>query len=157
MSEPRKPRSIRIATATVLALSLSTFAMIFAGGPDLLLSRGYGRALADVETAWDRRLTGNLWLSDAPADSDSLQNQPLRHALSVGDRIKISNRSGTEETIEVVTLEQVDGLGLGLAGMSFQVVTGRGVGQDASETVRFLFAVDTPSTPPFPAKVDRSL
>ena len=84
-------------------------------------------------------------------------HSPLRQALSVGDQIRISARSGAEEAIEVVALEQFDGESLGLAGMQLQIVTGRPVASEATETVRFLFAVDAPGTVNFPAKAGRSL
>lgn len=155
----------RLAAVTVALTGLVgalTLAVVVAGGtPRDLLTRSYAHALDDVPTTWERRLTGNLWLSHAPpANVDQGGGapaiQPLRQALSVGDQIKISSRAGAEETIEVTALEAFDGEALGLSGLQLQVVTGKPVSGTSSDVIRFLFAVDVPAAAPLP-KSDRSL
>ena len=143
-------------TALIGALAL---AVIVAGGaPEALLARSYAQSLKSVPTAWERRLSGNLWLSHDGGRGEGLSNvQPLRHALAIGDQIKISARAGTEETSEVTALEEFDGEGLGLLGQQLQMVTGKPRAGLPGETVRFLFAIDTPASTPAPAKTDRSL
>lgn len=134
----------------------------FGGTPEALLTRSYSQALKSVPTVWERRLTGDLWLSHAPTagtvpGTGLATAQPLRHALAVGDQIKISGRTGTEETIEVTTLEEFDGDSLGLTGLHLQMVTGRPLAGIPGETIRFLFAVDTPASDRAPVKADSSL
>jgi hypothetical protein len=148
-----------VLTSVVAALGL--WAIMAGSTPHALLARSYTQSLDSVPTAWERRLTGELWLSHAPASDASQKDvatavQPLRQALSVGDQIKISSRAGGEETIEVTALEGFDGDAVGLAGLQLQVVTGKPVGGASRQVVRFLFAVDAPAVPALP-KSDRSL
>ena len=142
--------------AIVAAVALGV--IVAGGAPEALLARSYAQSLQSVPTAWERRLTGDLWLSHDAGQGKTLSNvQPLRQALAIGDQIKISARAGTEETIEVTALEEFDGEGLGLAGQQLQMVTGKPRAGLPGETVRFLFAIDTPPAPLPPAKTDRSL
>ena len=146
-------------TGVVAALALG--AVVVGSSPRALLARSYTQSLASVPTAWERRLTGDLWLSNAPtADAGrggvATAIGPLHQALSVGDQIKISSRAGVDETIEVTALEAFDGDAMGLTGLQLQVVTGKPIGAASGHVVRFLFAVDVP-TAPLPPKSDRSL
>jgi hypothetical protein len=56
----------------------------------------------------------------------------------------IDGRGGTKEAIEIVGIEDMDGAGLGLDGMTLQIVTGRTEGGAPGDVVRFLFVVEKP-------------
>ena len=147
MSVRHRPRRIA-AGAGLLAIVLGTGTLwALAGDADVMLARTYQRALADVDTTWSAQPSGQVWLSRAPATTP---------ALAVGDTITIDARAGGQKTIRVTALEQIDGEGLGLAGVQFQIVTGQPVGSDP-ETVRFLFAVELPSQGPGVPSSDRAL
>jgi len=134
-------------------------AIVYAGGAaDVagnVLARGYGQALADVDTAWrsapSGKASGNLWLS-------GLGDQPvaMRKAVVIGDRITVGNNNRTD-VFEVVGLGQIDGEPLGLQAMRLQVVTARVDGHPSGETVRFVFAVDEPRPVPAEPKPDKVL
>jgi hypothetical protein len=153
-----------LAGMAVLAAVAGVFGLA-TSAPEAVLSRSYENALSDVDAVWERRTSGHLWLSHAPASVQSssiapLQFNPLERALAVGDRISIAAVSGAEEAIEVVAIEHVGGEGLGLAGVQFQIVTGRVARGSGPETVRFLFAVDAVAGPDVTtgaSNVDRSL
>lgn len=156
MWHDRPLRGVSLGLAALVGV-VALGAIVAGGAPEALLARSYAHSLTSVPTAWERRLSGNLWLSHDVGQDKSLSNvQPLRHALAIGDQIKISARAGTEETIEVTALEEFDGEGLGLSGQQLQMVTGKPLTGLPGETVRFLFAIDTPSAPA-PVKTDRSL
>lgn len=139
--------SVAGACVAMAGLAGAGVTAIRATAPERILAQEYGQALADIDTSWGSRHAGNLWLSTAPMRAP-------RPALAVGDRITIAARNGGEQAIEVTALEEVDGEALGLAGTRFQIVTARPA-RGSLETVRFLFAVDTP--PAAPAGRDRTL
>lgn len=107
---------------------------------DRLLDRAYGGAMQRVETAWAPQA--------APAPELKLAGLPGtktgRKALTTGDRLVIDSRGGTKESIEIVAIEDMDGAGLGLEGMTLQIVTGRADGSGPADVVRFLFVVEKP-------------
>ena len=113
-----------------------------AGSADAVLANRYGRALGDAETHWGNSPTANLWLS-------RIGDQPavLHKAVSIGDRITVAG-AARSDVFEVVGLERIDGEALGQPALHVQVVTARADGGVSSETVRFLFAIETPAAPP---------
>ena len=113
-----------------------------AGSADAVLANRYGRALGDAETHWGNSPTANLWLS-------RIGDQPavLHKAVTIGDRITVAGASRSD-VFEVVGLERIDGEALGQPALHVQVVTARADGGVSSETVRFLFAIETPAAPP---------
>ncbi len=106
---------------------------------DRLLERAYGGPMQRVQTAW---------APVAQAPEIKLVGLPTaktgRKALAKGDRLVIDGRSGTKEAIEIVGIEDMDGAGLGLDGMTLQIVTGRADGGAPADVVRFLFVVEKP-------------
>lgn len=172
-------RGLGVTTVAVAAVLATAYAAQRYASPERVLARGYGQALGDFDTSWGSRHAGNIWLSDAPAGGFrsrggasptagatlSVTGSPgvdapgmgtpgmgTTTALAIGDRISIAARTGGQDEIEVVELEEVDGAGLGLAGTRFQIVTGRHLGAAAETTVRFLFAVDQPRAASAPPK-----
>ena len=155
---------VAVACAVTAAVGYAAFS---GGDTDLtarVLARGYGQALADVDTSWTSahsgkdaaKASGNLWLSGL-----SEQPMPMRKAVVVGDRITVGNTTRSD-VFEVVALGQIDGEPLGLPTMRIQVVTARLDGQAAEgqapgETVRFLFAVDDLRPVPAQPKPDKVL
>ena len=139
----RSHRPIMSLAAAALLLGGLVVAVAHANLPgraDAVLADGYGRALADADTHWSSTRSENLWLS-------RLGDQPvvLRKAIMIGDRITVGGNAHAD-TFEVVGLEQIDGEGLGQPSLRIQVVTARIDGSATTETVRFLFAVEAPTT-----------
>lgn len=141
-----------------IAVSLVTGATLLAGIAGIawlrtsedLLASGYGRALADADTAWTSGQAANVWLS-----GQGEQSATLRKAVSMGDRISVGGPARSD-VYEVVGLEHIDGEALGLPTLRIQVVTARIDHRPQAETVRFLFAVEaapTAPSPPPPGKV----
>lgn len=119
--------------------------------PDAVLSRSYGAALGDTDTAWTTR-PPNIWLSGLAGTASAGK------ALAAGDSITIASKDGRPDTIEVIELESVSGEPIGLPGVRFQLVTGRSRTQVPGTVVRFLFASETPGTmPPLRTPADRLL
>ena len=147
-----------LAVAGAVTAAMATAAIVYVaitgGAVDVaanVLARGYGRALADVDTSWSGPPPGNLWLS-------GIGEQPIamRKAVTIGDRITVGNNSRTD-VFEVVGLGQIDGEPLGFPAMRIQVVTARVDGHASGETVRFLFAVDDPTPVTAQPKPDKVL
>ncbi len=109
---------------------------------DRLLERTYGGSMERVQTAWKSHVapTPELKLVGLPAARTG------RKALATGDRLVIDGRGGTKDTIEIVGIEDMDGAGLGLDGVTLQIVTGRTDGGTPADVVRFLFVVEKPET-----------
>ena len=143
---------------TSIALGLATGAALLVGytcvngfrTTDDVLASGYGRALADADTAWNHGPAHNIWLS-----GQGEQPASLRKAVALGDRITVGGHARSD-VYEVVGLEHIEGEALGMPTLRIQVVTARIDSRAQSETVRFLFAVEAaptaPASPP-PGKV----
>ncbi len=145
--QPMGARHRTIRNACGVALTVTVLAVcggaLWRSDPDLVLARGYGRALADIDANWGIDQKSKLWLSNAPAAAQPpAVARPIEHVLSVGDRITIATQAGGKQSIEVTALEDIDGDSLGVEGVRFQVVTGRPLGDQTAHVVRFLFAID---------------
>ena len=142
-----RPRRQLRATPYVLALAAGLLPAAMLGihlaAPDRLLQHAYTRSLGSTDLTWSEPSDPRLILSRTTVSTPHIQR-----AFAVGDRMTIDGRGGTLQSIEVVAIEQVDGAGLGLDGVNFQMVTGRPDHAGAGETVRFLFAVDAPADQP---------
>jgi hypothetical protein len=134
--------------STAAAIALGLVCAGAAGGlslgqgpaPDAVLAGAFEDALASTETTWSATAP-NVWLS-----SLGMPAQSFGKTIAIGDMITIKGRTGAPEVIEVTGLEQVEGSGIGLAGVRFQLVTGRPAQQPEAGLVRFLFAGDAPET-----------
>lgn len=111
------------------------------GNADRLLAESYGRSLEDADTSWSTTaaVAGHLHLSRMGERA-----QFVRKPVAVGDRITIASGAASD-AFEVVELDTVDGASIGLTGMRLQVVTARPDNGLESETVRMIFAVETPA------------
>jgi hypothetical protein len=103
------------------AILLTGLAVVAAAGAalsrtDMLLSRGFGKAIADARPALSfapmahlgqspRNVAGDegYWLTRAEAESPT----PLAKTLVLGDRISIAGRDGNQRQFEVVDLKAI--------------------------------------------------
>lgn len=127
--------------ATVIAARLLS--------PDALLERAYAPALARSELLWPEPAESPASLKPVSLPAVTA----LRKPFAVGDRMVIDSRDGGTEAMQVIAIEQLDGAGLGLNGVSLQMVTARPDGAASGASVRFLFAVDTAQPQPKPDRV----
>jgi hypothetical protein len=133
-------------TTLALACGLVGAAALLAGpglvswrsGPDAVLATGFGSALADADASWSST-PPNVWLSGLGDPTAAFGK-----SLGVGDLVTVAGQGGLSQIIEVTALEHVDGARIGLAGVRFQLVTGRPKSGPSSGVVRFLFASETP-------------
>jgi hypothetical protein len=118
------------------------------GNPDRMLAESYGRSLEDIDANWSTSATasGNVHLSGLGE-----RPQLTRKPITVGDKITIASGVASD-AFEVVELDTIDGASIGLTGLRLQVVTARLESAPATETVRMIFAVETPAIAPKPNK-----
>ena len=116
---------------------------------DRLLERAYGGSMQQVQAAWTPVAQApELKLVGLPAARMG------RKPLATGDRLVIDGQGGAKDAIEIVGIEDMDGAGLGLDGVTLQIVTGRSDGGAPGDVVRFLFVVEKPEAA---KKADRAL
>lgn len=129
---------------STLALALLALPLTIAGAqllsPAALLERAYAPALTRSEALWPDDVDHKSALK--PASLPAISG--LRKPFKVGDRMLIDSREGSSDALQVVAIEHLDGAGLGLDGVTLQMVTARPEGDPAASSVRFLFAVDAP-------------
>ena len=149
---------------TIVLAGLAIAAVAGAGAlrTDLLLSRGFGKALETTrsglsfETSATKGQAQNAtsgdegyWLTRAEVESPS----PFAKPLAIGDRITIAGRDGLERRLEVVDLKAIgENPARGGAQLRLMLVTCRvtGAPAGASEaTVRFIVEAE-PAEPALP-------
>lgn len=135
-----------LAMATLLACGGAWLSRV--GNPDRILAESYGRNLEDFDTSWSTSAvaSGHVHLSGLGE-----RPQLTRKPIAVGDKITIASGVASD-AFEVVELDTIDGASIGLTGLRLQVVTARLENAPASETVRMIFAVETPAIAPKPNK-----
>jgi hypothetical protein len=158
---------VRWKAAAVVTLSLACAAAAGIGaaryglvaGPDRLLAKSFGSALADSETSWTERHP-HVRLSGLGSGTFA-----AGRVLAKGDVITIAAKNGSPMVVEVTGLEMIDGRILGLPDVRFQLVTGhtaRGAtgaagGAGSGTLVRFMFSVEPAAVRPMPIASDRVL
>ena len=123
--------------AGIVTAAWGLSAVAYHAAPDVVLASSFDKALVASDTTWTTT-PANVWLSGLGSPGASVGK-----VITVGDVITINGKGGRPQSIEVTALERIDGARIGLAGVQFQLVTGRSGASPAGRVVRFLFATDT--------------
>ncbi len=166
---------LRCATSKSRLIALGGLAVTIAAGAasvwptDLLLSRGFGKALQSARPALsfsptavsertDRPIAGDegYWLTRAEVQSPT----PFAKPLAIGDRITISGGDGRQRQLEVIDLKAIGGTiavrnGPAAAQPHLTLVTcnviGEGPKRASDGPVRFIVEVEPVEAVPTPA------
>jgi hypothetical protein len=143
-----------LAFLALLALGAGTVVAMRGQSDDTILAEGYRRVLSDISPArqWQAPAAPNIWLSRADATP-----RPLRKPLAIGDRVSIAGKAGVVDVFEVLRVEQVEADAVGMPEQSIQIVTARPAHAEGGETVRFIFSVESVTTPAAARKPDATL
>jgi hypothetical protein len=159
------PRSVP--RVRVLLPAIAAVAAVAALGTvrsDLLLSRGFGKALANSRpglsftpvSASGQPTVGDegYWLSRSDIENPNLLGKPF----AVGDRITISGQDGQERKLQVIDMKAIGGdpilrTGTSAVPLRLLLVTCKVMDGGGEATVRFIVEAEpTPAPAPAPSK-----